>query len=251
MRFRGKRIDSHDLRIDSDYHRGQFGHRMDRFWTGRIDSCDDFLLKKFSKCLESIRSVVESIHTCTEAFDLMKGCSKSIRLRLESILVLKLVLREVRESIRGLPESIHLCLKLGFNTQNCLRVDSSSLESILKRATGIKHDVGVSRANIPVLGVIYAIKEETPIIYMTKNVNVRGNERVVLGEVRTVVVRDMYWTGRAAKITDRRARREDRKIAIPGKGNRGITGLCVKPRVRELEMVCELHVATERKVKPE
>ncbi|MED6150437.1 hypothetical protein PIB30_072293 [Stylosanthes scabra] len=38
---------------------------------------------------------------------------------------------------------------------------------------------------------------------MRKNVNVRGNERVVLGEVRTVVVRDMYWTGRVAKITDR------------------------------------------------
>ncbi|MED6214495.1 hypothetical protein PIB30_103581, partial [Stylosanthes scabra] len=79
MRFRGKRIDSHDLRIDSDYHRGQFGHRMDRFWTGRIDSCDGLLLKKFSKCFESIRSVVESIHTCTEALDLMKGCSESIR----------------------------------------------------------------------------------------------------------------------------------------------------------------------------
>ncbi|MED6153337.1 hypothetical protein PIB30_100973 [Stylosanthes scabra] len=47
-----------------------------------------------------------------------------------------------------------------FNVQNCLRVDSSSSESILK------------------------------------NVNVRGDERVVLGELRTVVVQDMYWTGR-------------------------------------------------------
>ncbi|MED6161432.1 hypothetical protein PIB30_060658 [Stylosanthes scabra] len=27
---------------------------------------------------------------------------------------------------------------------------------------------------------------------------------------------------------------EGRKLAIPGKGNKGITGICVKPRVREL-----------------
>ncbi|MED6138538.1 hypothetical protein PIB30_075097 [Stylosanthes scabra] len=63
---------------------------------------------------------------------------------------------------------------------------------------------GVSRANIPVLGVIYAIYGETPIIYiLRKNINVRGNERVVIGEVRTVVIRDIYWIGRVAKITDR------------------------------------------------
>ncbi|MED6211373.1 hypothetical protein PIB30_073094 [Stylosanthes scabra] len=33
--------------------------------------------------------------------------------------------------------------------ENCLRVDSSSSESILKRATGVVRAMGVSRANVP------------------------------------------------------------------------------------------------------
>ncbi|MED6175352.1 hypothetical protein PIB30_077488 [Stylosanthes scabra] len=116
----------------------------------------------------------------------------------------KLVLEEVlREENRfsGKLRIDSLVPEFGFNTQNCLRIDSSSLESILKEEECHRVDI---TANIPVLGVIYAIKKETPLyIYMRKNVNVRGNERVVLGEVRMVVVRDMYWTSRVAKITDR------------------------------------------------
>ncbi|MED6115514.1 hypothetical protein PIB30_091351 [Stylosanthes scabra] len=120
--------------------------------TGRIDSCDDLLLKKFSKCFESIQSVVESIH------------------------------REVRESIRGLPESIHLCLNLVLTLK-------TALESILPLRNrflsgGLRaDDATYGNSGLPA-----------------------GNERVVLGEVRTVVVRDMYWTGRVAKITDQSLR---------------------------------------------
>ncbi|MED6127108.1 hypothetical protein PIB30_084988, partial [Stylosanthes scabra] len=60
--FREQRIDSHDPRIDSEEHRGQFDRHMHRFYPCRVNSYDDPFLKKFSKCFESIRRVVESIH---------------------------------------------------------------------------------------------------------------------------------------------------------------------------------------------
>ncbi|MED6126329.1 hypothetical protein PIB30_077427 [Stylosanthes scabra] len=81
--------------------------------------------------------------------------------------------------------------------QNCSRAPGNRFYCNRNRFISERIDSAEARVNSTFeTGSKRGLVDSSSSDSILKNVNVRGDERVVLEEVHTVVVRDMYWTGR-------------------------------------------------------